>query len=400
MHQYMPEETSIQRPPNRKGGGLLLVLIGLALGIAGDRLVFIPKSGATVDAAPEAGQRAPAAPFSRVGDRIVVPPESLLRSQLAVSEVVVKDVSRKLVLPAVVEADPARTVKVMPPVAGRVTDLKVQLGGRVTKGQELAVIDSGDLAQAYSDIEKARSTVTLTKKQLDRQMSLEKGGGAAVKDREQAQSDYAQAVSELGRSETRLRAMDIPVEQPGDSRLLTLKAPVSGSIIDLQVAPGAFLNDPTAAIMTIANLDTIWVTANVPEKDVSFVFTGQNVDVTLVSYPDKVFSGKVLFVSDVIESDTRRNKVRIAFDNPEKALKPNMFANASFIAPPIKRVMVPNSTLLMTNDKTSVFVEVANWAFERRDVELAYQEGTVAAIKSGLQPGERVVVKGAVRLND
>jgi membrane fusion protein, heavy metal efflux system len=288
----------------------------------------------------------------------------------------------------------------MPPVAGRVTDLKVQLGGRVTKGQELAVIDSGDLAQAYSDIEKARSTVTLTKKQLDRQMSLEKGGGAAVKDREQAQSDYAQAVSELGRSETRLRAMDIPVEQPGDSRLLTLKAPVSGSIIDLQVAPGAFLNDPTAAIMTIANLDTIWVTANVPEKDVSFVFTGQNVDVTLVSYPDKVFSGKVLFVSDVIESDTRRNKVRIAFDNPEKALKPNMFANASFIAPPIKRVMVPNSTLLMTNDKTSVFVEVANWAFERRDVELAYQEGTVAAIKSGLQPGERVVVKGAVRLND
>jgi membrane fusion protein, heavy metal efflux system len=400
MHQYMPEETSIQRPPNRKGGGLLLVLIGLALGIAGDRLVFIPKSGATVDAAPEAGQRAPAAPFSRVGDRIVVPPESLLRSQLAVSEVVVKDVSRKLVLPAVVEADPARTVKVMPPVAGRVTDLKVQLGGRVTKGQELAVIDSGDLAQAYSDIEKARSTVTLTKKQLDRQMSLEKGGGAAVKDREQAQSDYAQAVSELGRAETRLRAMDIPVEQPGDSRLLTLKAPVSGSIIDLQVAPGAFLNDPTAAIMTIANLDTIWVTANVPEKDVSFVFTGQNVDVTLVSYPDKVFSGKVLFVSDVIESDTRRNKVRIAFDNPEKALKPNMFANASFIAPPIKRVMVPNSTLLMTNDKTSVFVEVANWAFERRDVELAYQEGTVAAIKSGLQPGERVVVKGAVRLND
>jgi membrane fusion protein, heavy metal efflux system len=400
MHQYMPEETSIQRPPNRKGGGLLLVLIGLALGIAGDRLVFIPKSAATVDAAPEAGQRAPAAPFSRVGDRIVVPPESLLRSQLAVSEVVVKDVSRKLVLPAVVEADPARTVKVMPPVAGRVTDLKVQLGGRVTKGQELAVIDSGDLAQAYSDIEKARSTVTLTKKQLDRQMSLEKGGGAAVKDREQAQSDYAQAVSELGRSETRLRAMDIPVEQPGDSRLLTLKAPVSGSIIDLQVAPGAFLNDPTAAIMTIANLDTIWVTANVPEKDVSFIFTGQNVDVTLVSYPDKVFNGKVLFISDVIESDTRRNKVRIAFDNPEKALKPNMFANASFIAPPQKRVMVPNSTLLMTNDKTSVFVEVANWAFERRDVEIAYQEGTVAAIKSGLQPGERVVVKGGVRLND
>ena len=154
------------------------------------------------------------------------------------------------------------------------------------------------------------------------------------------------------------------------------------------------------AMMTIANLDTIWVTANVPEKDISYVFTGQTVNVTFASYPDKVFSGKVLFISDVIEPDTRRNKVRIAFDNPDKIMKPNMFANATFVAPPEMRIMVPNSALLMTNDKTSVFVEVQDWAFERRDVEIAYQEGTATAIKSGLQPSQRVVVKGGVRLND
>jgi cobalt-zinc-cadmium efflux system membrane fusion protein len=102
----------------------------------------------------------------------------------------------------------------------------------------------------------------------------------------------------------------------------------------------------------------------------------------------------------VIEPDTRRNKVRIAFENPDKAFKPNMFANVTFIAPSVMRVMVPNSAFLMTSDRTSVFVEVESWAFERRNVELAYQQGTVAAIKSGLQPGDRVVVKGAVRLND
>src|SRR5262249_61505615 len=95
-----------------------------------------------------------------------------------------REIQRKLVLPAVVEADPARTVKVLPPVTGRVTDLKVQLGERVVQGQELAVIDSGDLAQAYSDIEKARSVVTLTKKALDRQLGLEKADGAAHKGRE------------------------------------------------------------------------------------------------------------------------------------------------------------------------------------------------------------------------
>jgi membrane fusion protein, heavy metal efflux system len=153
-------------------------------------------------------------------------------------------------------------------------------------------------------------------------------------------------------------------------------------------------------MITIANLDTIWVTANVPEKDIAFVFPGQTVNVTFRSYPDDVFTGKVLFVSDVVESDTRRNKVRIAFDNPDKMLKPNMFADATFVAPSMSRPMAPTAALLMTNDRTSVFVEVSDWAFERRTVEIAYQEGPAVAIKSGIRPGDRIVTKAAVRLND
>ena len=391
-----------ERPPTlpRVWRGLLLVVVGVLLGIAGDRLIVAPTRISEVTPLPQDTRAAVQPVVSRVGDRIIVPEGSPLRTLLAVAPPTLKEVARTLVLPATVEADPSRTVKVLPPVTGRITELKVQLGGRVVQGQELAVIDSGDLAQAYSDIEKARSTVTLTKKALDRQLNLEKAGGAAIKDREQAQSDYAQAVSELERSESRLRAMGIPSDQKEQSRLLSVKAPVSGSVIDLQVAPGAFVNDPTAAMMTIANLDTVWVTANVPEKDIAFVFPGQSVKVTYRSYPDDVFEGKVLFVSDVVESDTRRNKVRIAFDNRDKMLKPNMFADASFAAPAMSRLMVPTSALLMTNDATSVFVEVSDWAFERRNVAIAYQEGTAVAIKTGIRPGERVVVKGAVRLND
>jgi len=386
--------------PRQRGLWLLYTLIGILIGATGDRLLLAPARNA--DIASRAQETRAAAPtvFSRVGDRIIVPEASPLRTLLTVAAPAMKEVARTLVLPANVEADPSRTVKVMPPVTGRVTELKVQLGGRVVQGQELAVIDSGDLAQAYADIEKARSTLTLTKKALDRQLGLEKAGGAAIRDREQAQSDYDQAVAELERSESRLRAMGIPTDQKQQSRLLYVKAPVSGSVIDLQVAPGAFLNDATAAMMTIANLDTIWVTANVPEKDIAFVFPGQSVRVTFRSYPDDVFEGKVLFVSDVVESDTRRNKVRIAFDNPDKMLKPNMFANATFAAPSVSQLIVPTSALLMTNDRTSVFVEVSDWAFERRNVEIAHQEGTAVAVKNGIRPGERVVVKGAVRLND
>jgi cobalt-zinc-cadmium efflux system membrane fusion protein len=385
--------------PRQRSRWPLFILIGILIGVAVDRLVLAPAQNADI-ASRSQETRAVAPAFSRIGDRIIVPETSPLRTLLAVAPPTVKDVPRTLVLPATVEADPSRTVKVMPPVTGRVIELRAQLGGRVVQGQELAVIDSGDLAQAFSDIEKARSAVTLTKKALDRQLNLEKAGGAAIKDREQAQSDYAQAVAELERSESRLRAIGIPADQKEQSRLLSVKAPVSGSVIDLQVAPGAFLNDATAAMMTIANLDTIWVTANVPEKDIAFVFPGQTVNVTFRAYPDEVFSGKVLFVSDVVESDTRRNKVRIAFDNPDRILKPNMFADAAFVAPPVSRLVVPTSALLMTNDRTSVFVEVSDWAFERRTVEIAYQEGASVAVKSGIRPGERVVVKGAVRLND
>ena len=336
----------------------------------------------------------------REGARISVPEGSPLRGKLVVGAVEEREIQRKLVLPSVVEADPARTVKVLPPVAGRVTDLKVQLGERVVQGQELAVIDSGDLALAYADIEKAKSVRTLTKSALDRQLSLEKAGGTAIKDREQAQSDYNQAVAELDRAETRLRAIGVPADQKEQSRLLSLKAPVSGSVIDLQVARGAFLNDPTAAIMTIANLGTVWVTANVPERDTALVVKGQDVDVVLAAYPGEVFAGKVLFISDVLDPDTRRTKVRIAFQNPDIKLKPNMFANATFRAPKHMVPVVPASALVLKNESDRVFVEVAPWTFEARTVEVGFQQGDQAIVEGGLKAGERLVVKGGVLLND
>jgi membrane fusion protein, heavy metal efflux system len=386
-------ETAPRKPMRR---GIVLIAIGIAIGIAADHYLTAPR----ITEPAQSTEQAVAPAFTRVGDRITVPPDSALRSMLTVADVEQQSVAHTLVLPAVVEADPARTVKVLPPVAGRVVELKVQLGERVTQGQDLAVIDSGDLAQAYSDDEKARTLLTLTKQTLERQLGLEKGGGGTIKDREQAQSDYAQAQAEFSRAETKLRSMGVSADQLEKTRLLTMKAPVTGSIIELDIAPGAFLNDATATAMMIANLDTIWVTANVPEKDTSFIFTGQSVSVQFPAYPGKMFDGKVLFVSDVLEPDTRRTKVRIAFDNPDKALKPNMFANATFTAPAESRLVVPTSALLMVNDTTSVFVEVAPWAFERRNVDLDYQEGDTATIKSGLKAGDRVVVKGGIRLND
>lgn len=356
--------------------------------------------GALVSRPPAPLAQHESATLVRDGTRIIVPEGSPIRGKLLIGPVGEREIQRKLVLPATVEADPARTVKVLPPVTGHVTDLMVQLGERVTQGQELAVIDSGDLAQAYADIEKAKSMVTLTRKALDRQLGLEKAGGAAIKDREQAQSDHIQAVAELGRAQSRLRAIGVPADQKEESRLLTLKAPVAGSVIELQVARGAFLNDPTAAMMTIADLGTVWVTANVPENDTALVTKGQDVEVVLLAYPGEVFAGKVLFVSDILDPDMRRTKVRIAFANPDVRLKPNMFAEATFLAPRQMVPVVPTQALILKNETDRVFVEVAPWTYEARAVEVGFQQGDRAVIERGLKPGERVVMKGGVLLND
>ncbi len=381
--------------------GLVRISFDQPADIANDAVHVVRAAvGALVSRPPAAAVQGESAALVREGTRIIVPEGSPVRGKLVIGPVGEREIQRKLVLPAVVEADPARTVKVLPPVTGHVTDLMVQLGERVTQAQELAVIDSGDLAQAYADIEKAKSVVTLTRKVLDRQQGLEKAGGAAIKDREQAQSDYIQAVAEVERARSRLRAIGAPADQKEESRLLTLKAPAAGSVIDLQVARGAFLNDPTAAIMTIANLGTVWVTANVPENDTALVTKGQDVEVVLPAYPGEVFAGKVLFVSDILDPDTRRTKVRIAFANPDVRLKPNMFAQATFLAPRQKVPVVPTQALILKNETDQVFVEVAPWTYEARAVEVGFQQGDRAVIEHGLRPGERVVMKGGVLLND
>jgi len=160
------------------------------------------------------------------------------------------------------------------------------------------------------------------------------------------------------------------------------------------------INDPTQPLMTIADLSTIWVTAMVPEKDIAGVSKNQDAQVTLAAYPDRVLQGKVLFLSDVIDSDSRRGKLRIAFANGDYALKPNMFATVVLSGSARSSVVLPSSALLMNNDRTSVFVATAPWTFERRTVDAQLEEGSSVAIRSGVSAGEQVLVKGAILLND
>ena len=374
-------------------GGVIIVFTFFA--VLGNR-----RSGSSGHAAAQGISDTPPPAFMHQGGNIVIPQGSELRSLLVVQQVAVKNSPHTLLLPATVEADPAHTVNILSPVAGKVVRLLVQLGDHVVKGKALAVIESGDLAQAYADDDKARDALQRLERTLERVRGLNKAGAGAIKDLEQAQSDAAQARAESNRAEARLKQIGASIQPKGKSRLLTLTAPMSGSVTALTTASGAVVNDLTASLMTIANLDSVWVTANVPEGDISQIAKGQSVDVSLPAYPGEIFHGTVAFVSEVLEPDTRRNKVRISFANSAGRFKPNMFANASFKVPQKSAVVVPNSALLMDNDATIVLVEVAPWTFVKRSVVPGYGEGEGARIDQGLNPADRIVVKGGVLLND
>jgi cobalt-zinc-cadmium efflux system membrane fusion protein len=388
-------KSSSERASVRTGLLIALFLFGSGFGAFVYRVAVNWSGSSTVASPAEGGPQ-----LVREGKRIVIPEGSPLRGSLTIDAVDEREIERNLILPAVVEADPARLVKVLPPLAGRIMQLKVQLGEQVEQGQPLVVFDSPDLLTAYADYERAKVLLELAVKNRDRLRDLAKTGGAALKDQQQAETDYVTAEVEHQRTDARLKQIGVDPETANKSRTVTIVAPISGSVIDLAAAPGAYWNDSTAPLMTVADLSSIWVTANVPEKDTSVVSKGQSADVVLAAYPGETLKGQVLFVSNVLDPDTRRTKVRIAFQNPATRLKPGMFANATFFSPKQMAPIVPTTALVLKDDANQVFVEVAPWTFEERPVEIRFQQGDMAVVQSGVKAGDRVIVKGGVLLND
>lgn len=354
---------------------------------------------ACVCASPAAA--AEAVPLSiRKGEQISVPEGSPLRKRLVVAAVGSQQAAHAVPVPAIVEADPARTHNVLPPLGGRLLALKVGLGTRVKRGDVLAEIASPDLAQAHADAEKARDALELARRALERTRGVVDAGANSAKDLEAAQSLLNQAQAEDRRANARLQTLQGAGEVDPHGRSLLVRAPSAGIVTALNLAAGSFINDLTAPLLTIANLDSVWVTAQVPEHLLGGIGLGQPVSVTVSAYPGQTWRGKVSLISPLLEADTRRVKVRIAFANPDEKLKPNMFALAAFALPQAAKVTVPSSALLMNNDSTTVLLEISPWVFVRRTVELGSEDGEVVRIQAGLKAGDRVLTRGGVLLND
>jgi membrane fusion protein, heavy metal efflux system len=327
------------------------------------------------------------------GNRVIVPPKSPLASRLQVEPAKTTTIRRQVTAPASVEADPARYAKILPPLNGRVLQLFVHPGDSVTKGQQLLAIDAPDFVGAQTDYAKARSVLAQAERALTRQEDLATHGIIGQRDVDQARTDRDTALSDFNRTKDRLRLLGMDPENTQLGAPLIVRSPVSGKVLDVLTATGEFRNDPTAPLMTVADLSDIWVTANVQEKDIHYVHRGDPAIATFAAYPTEAFQGKVLFVADVLDPDTRTAKVRIAYSNKDGRLRPAMFANVILRTWDTQELTIPTTALVMSGDHTTVFVQVAEHTYEQRPVMTGEQQGDRTIIKSGVQAGDKVLIR-------
>ncbi|WP_246402025.1 efflux RND transporter periplasmic adaptor subunit [Gluconacetobacter dulcium] len=381
MHQIAPVTPS---PPPPRSSGRAARLLG------GGLLACAILSGVATSAMASAMVR-------NDHGLLTVAADSPLAARLSVNSVTLASPSRTIPVPGEIRAEPSQSVSVMTPVAGATLSLPVTAGDHVTRGQVLAELASGDMALATTDAAKARAGLDYARRALLRAQGVASAGGAATRDVEAARSAWLQAQAEDDRATARLAALRA---QPGQGGVIRLTTPIDGTVSAVNTAPGAFVTDPTAPLMTVTGTQQVWAVAAVPENLTNTVHTGQAVDITFPALPGRTTHGTIAAIEPVLHPDTRTLQARVVLANDDDTLKPGMFATVTILSPQPPRIMVPQSALLMNNDTVTVFVEVAPHAYRRRDIEIIYDDGDLCEVTSGLSAGDRVVTQGAVLLND
>ena len=282
-----------------------------------------------------------------------------------------RELNRTLRVTGRVEIDERRTYTIAPKFEGWVELLHVNTTGQaVTKGQPLFDVYSPELVSAQ------------------REYTLAVQGLTALKE---ADDDAKQSMQQLAdASAARLKNWDI-----ADARLtgnrITFHAPVSGIVLEKKAVQGMRFM-PGEMLYQIADLSSVWVIAEVPERDIGQVQPGARTQVTADAYPERSFDGRVAFIYPTLNSATRTVQVRIEIANPKALLKPAMFANAQIAVGKADKVLtVPTSAVIDSGTRQVVLVRLAEGRFEPRAVTLGSSSDNHVEVLSGIAEGEQVV---------
>ncbi len=298
-----------------------------------------------------------------------------------------------------------RYSKISSPLQGRVVEVRVHLGDRVKAGDVLLVVDSPDIAQAYSEYVKEDSDLQYATRAHELAKDLYENKAMPLKDLKQAENELVKARAEFRRAKERLLSLRVPAEEltkPLDKQKITsrfeMKSSLTGVVVERAVTPGQSVGgDPSQVLFTVADLDMLQVLADLYERDLALVKEGQFARVSVEAYPGIDFPATLAAIGDVVDPATRTIKVRAWVNNEAHKLKPEMFARLHLdVGEASQFIVVPREAVLESDGKQFVYVVEEQNRYVKREVKIANISPEQVRVLEGLTRGQRIVTKGAV----
>jgi len=314
-----------------------------------------------------------------------------MQSRITLDTATLTNINNQLQLSGEVGFDENKVVKVFPFTSGQLMEVKVSVGDRVSAGQVLAIIKSADIAGNYSDLKNTNSDIAIAKRQMDNTKLLYEKGISSEKEYEEAKENYQKAVTTNQKITDALR-----INGGGNtnaSGVYTIKAPMSGFIVEKKANAGNFIRQDNADnLFTISDLKDVWIWANVFETDISKVKEGYTASVKTIAYPDKIFHGRIDKVSEVLNPDNKVMRIRINLPNDGLLLKPEMFTNVLIEnTEKSKAVSIPANAMVFDGGKNYVVIYKGKCDLKLMEVQVMKTENNRAYISSGLNAGDIII---------
>ena len=298
------------------------------------------------------------------------------------------------------------TVRVFPPVAGRVVSLPGTVGARVAAGGLLAEISSPDYGQAQSDAARAAADLAAAQRSRDRASRLYERGAVPRKDLDAAEADFARARAEAGRTSARLARWGGDVSALGDTargpdQLFRLGSPLPGVVVERNANPGQEARpDAAAPLFVVTNPRSLWVWLDVTERDLALLAPGVRLAIRSTAWPGRSFTGRLDLVGDALDPATRTVRARGAVENPEGLLKAEMYVTVEVSGKaPQPATVVPARAILTDGAGRVCFVEAGPGRFRRTRVTVGPERDGKVPVLAGLPEGARVVTDGSLLLS-
>lgn len=300
-----------------------------------------------------------------------------------------------VVVPARLAYDATRLGQINARSPGVVRALKVDVGSVVKKNDPLVVIESAAVGADRSRLKAAEARVAAMKKNHERVVALQQSGFSAERDVLAAEQDLETAKAERA---ALVASLSILGAASGSGGSYTLSAPLSGVVTERNATVGKLVG-LEEVLVEVVDTSVMWAELDVPEAELGQVALEQAVSLEIQSLAGRTFRGKITYLSPAIDPSTRTVRARAPMDNPDGALRANMFGHARItVSPSAVSVMVPDASVQRAKDVHLVFVRRADNEYETRRVELGVREGNLVEIRKGVRPGEEVVTTGSFLL--